>query len=84
MRISVDERDSGYRTLLQWGGPPAAIKVTLNGQEVFRCITADEELGEVLVGVVDGNGHPVVDGNEVRREWWRGVVKIDMPEVMFG
>ncbi|GJE00553.1 hypothetical protein [Methylobacterium isbiliense] len=84
MRISVDERDSGYRTLVEWGGPTAGILVTLNGEEVFGCITADEELGEVLVQVFDENDCPVVNGDEFRREWRRGVVEVSMPAMMFG
>lgn len=82
MRISVNESDAGFQTLCAWGGPTAAIKVTLNGDEVFGCLTADEELGEVQVAVFDENGPN--DGDEVRREWRRGKVKIHMPQMMVG
>lgn len=81
MRISVDERDPGYRTYCEWGGRLSGAKVFLNGVEMQRCVTADEELGEVLIfstgeraslSAARFGGWPT--------EWLRGEVKIVMPE----
>jgi hypothetical protein len=78
MRISVDETDSGWRTFEANGGRGARWRVMLDGVEVRNCITADEELGEVLTLVEDPektNALMIVDGRTVRR-WRRGKVEI--------
>ena len=79
MRISSDHRDSGHRTYLAWGGPTSGARVLLNGEEVKHCVTADEELGEVLVWLTDEAGKIIVEGDEVRSEWRRGKVEVILP-----
>ena len=51
----------------------------LNGEEVKHCVTADEELGEVLVWLTDEAGKIIVEGDEVRSEWRRGKVEVILP-----
>lgn len=52
-------------------------KVFLDGAEVWGCIFADEEAGEVLVFKTEG-GHPVINaaGDGIETQSRRGVVKI--------
>lgn len=83
MRISVDERDRGFAKLQEWGGPHRGIKISLNGEELRGVITADEEMGEVLVMLYEDDSGPMprlkVDGGRVCQEWRRGKVEIVMP-----
>lgn len=51
MRLSMDPADEGFNERL---GRRATI--TLNGEPVANCITADEEAGFVIVRVVDAAG----------------------------
>jgi hypothetical protein len=82
MRISSDERDSGYAKWLEWGGHKCRARVFLDGLALGHCVTADEELGEVLVCClnVQGNVYPDETGQAVAKEWRRGKVTIVMPE----
>lgn len=55
MRLSVDEKDPGY-------GPDIYdVTILLDGAPIKNVITADEELGELLVSVTDAEGHFVLD-----------------------
>lgn len=80
MRISCDERDSGYPTYIAHGERARKARVLLNGDDVKFCITADEELGEILVYSTDKDGRFVTQGDEAKTEWRRGRVQIVMPE----
>lgn len=42
MRLSVDKSYVGYDPIV------SRVYVTLDGERIFSCITADEELGEAL------------------------------------
>jgi len=53
------------------------ITVYLNGEEVKRCQTADDILGEVVDIVCDDNGRVVVMNGEVKRRIRYGHVKIE-------
>lgn len=79
MRISTDERDRGWAKLQEWGGHCCGARIYLDSVEMKLCVTADEELGEVLVFAEDDAGKPVMDGDDYRREWRRGKVVIVMP-----
>lgn len=87
MRISCDETDSGFKTWLAHGGGNAKWRVTLNGVELRSCITADEELGEVLVFLYDYEGRIKIDksggeGNwKTVTRWLRGTVVISRQEL---
>jgi hypothetical protein len=77
MRISVDRNDPGLGVWLKHRD--AGVKVFLDGAEVSeRCITADDEAGEVLLFKHDAAGKPVINatGNAIETETLRGVVKI--------
>lgn len=77
MRLSVELGDPGYQ--------PSHItrfaRVTLNGQELRSCITADEEAGIAIVHKFDRNGRPVVVGGDVLTETLHGVVRIEAPKL---
>lgn len=53
MRISADKNDPGYLAHIT---NPNRVKVTLDGEEVLYCITADDELGYILCHIVDDTG----------------------------
>ncbi len=71
MRLSMDESDPGYN-------PYIAIraKTYLNGIEFNDCITADEELGEVIAFARDGAGLMIGPDDKPVTEIRRGTVKI--------
>jgi hypothetical protein len=79
MRISVDQNDPAWRDDIATHDA----KVFLGGVEIKYCVTADDELGECVVLVLDEQGVPKLSGpqcgapplTEVRR----GEVKIVVP-----
>ncbi len=54
--------------------------VTLNGNRVDYCLMADEENGLICRYVLDKDGNPVVEGEELRTETVTGEVRIIDPE----
>lgn len=84
MRLSADSEDPGYAEYhhaLARGQRPV---ITLDGEEVRRCITADEEEGFVLACVLDLKGNLQVDPRVRDRVWMeerRGAVKITLETV---
>ncbi|WP_232629158.1 hypothetical protein [Methylobacterium sp. Leaf118] len=79
MRISIDQRDSGWAKLEEWGGQLCEARIFLDGVRMKYCITADEELGEVLVYAQDDAGECIKDDDGRRKEWRYGQVQIVMP-----
>ena len=75
MRISADRSDPGFDHSYR-----SAI-VFLNGKRVQRCITADEDLGVVIVHAVGADGNVIFDREkgEVVREEVRGSVRVVLP-----
>jgi hypothetical protein len=53
MRLSTDKRDHAYRSPAHC----SKFRIFLDGQELFNCVTADEEKGFVIRQVI--NRHPV-------------------------
>lgn len=72
MRISVVEKDPGYSPIAHH----AVDKVTLNGELVEHCLTADEEKGYVLFYEVDENDNVCTEGDTVITGELIGDVKI--------
>jgi len=72
MRVSVDTQDPGYSPGLIGRG----VKVFLDGIEQRRVVTADDELGLVVMYDVDEQGQVKI---EVVRITAHGAVKIEMP-----
>jgi hypothetical protein len=72
MRVSVIEGDRGY-------DPTAAAswRVFLDGKQLRNCVTADEELGEVLCEVWDERGQPVTAYGEILHETLTGAVRLE-------
>ena len=73
MRISSRPGDPGYNRLACGG-----ITVYLDGAEVHRCFTADEERGLVVVADLDGQYRTRANhkGTDVRTRELHGVVRI--------
>lgn len=69
MRLSTDKSDRGY-------GDASHAHVTLNGIRIMDCVTADEELGEVVVLKRGRDGKYVIEGDNVACETRKGDVKI--------
>ena len=73
MRITVVNGDPGERVFPE----REVINVYLNGKEVEWCFTADDERGEVVAAVMDKDGRPCTESNEVMRETLYGEVRIE-------
>jgi hypothetical protein len=76
MRISVDQKDSGFCALL----PVAGMIISLDGSEIRDVITADEEAGEIVRGARNAAGELYIIGDEVAKETLRGTVVVHTPE----
>lgn len=72
MRVSATQGDPGYLRDCQ------NVEITLDGERVVRCLTADEEEGFVEVLVADDEGWLVLNetGDEFVTEVRRGVVRV--------
>lgn len=75
MRVSVDEQDPGYSPGLIGRG----VKVFLDGVEQRYAVTADDELGLVVLCDLDEQGNVKVKGDEVVWVTVHGAVKIELP-----
>ncbi len=78
MRISVRKDDPGYH--------PQAVgcRVVLNGKEIERCFTADEEAGEAFCYATDANGDCILNQarDGVVEIIYKGKVEIITPEIL--
>lgn len=76
MRISVRQDDPGYH--------PQAIdcRAMVNGKEIERCFTADEEAGEAFCFATDANGDCILneDRTDIVEIIYKGKVEIITPE----
>jgi hypothetical protein len=72
MRVSVLEGDPGYIPFRE----SARYRVLLNGFEIGRCVTADEEIGMVTVIGVDEHERLIVRDGEVQYRRYVGNVEI--------
>lgn len=77
MRVSVDPTDPSYNTA-HFGA-----KVFLDGAEIGRVITADEEKRFVLAYRADEKGDAMLtpDRENLQTEFRYGAVRIDLPAV---
>lgn len=75
MRLSADKADPGFDLLKSMHA-----KVFLDGIEQKYCITADEELGEIICADVGPDGRVRPDGVNIARVTRRGIVRIEIPE----
>jgi hypothetical protein len=72
MRISVDPKDRGYDPVLS-----RTARVFLDGRPLTNCITADEEIGEAICYAIDEFGRLIAEGDRIKMETLKGVVKIE-------
>ncbi|WP_347883230.1 hypothetical protein [Pseudomonas aestiva] len=75
MRVSVDQHDPGYSPGLIGRG----VKVFLDGVEQRQVVTADDELGLIVMYDLDEQGNVKVEGDEVVWVTVHGAVKIELP-----
>ena len=73
MRITVLDDDPGERII----PGRERINVYLDGEEVKRCQTADDVLGQVVCIECDGNGNILLVNGEVQSQTRYGHVKIE-------
>lgn len=76
MRLSVIQSDQGY-SVAAFG-----CSVTLDGNPLDCCVTADEEQGAVLCYVKDAEGNFMLDDSKgaIKTEQLKGTVVITVPE----
>lgn len=73
MRLSADKNDPAYRDAALFA------EVTLDGQKLSLCVTADEELGEAVCYVRASDGTLAVMADQLVTETLRGKVEICLP-----
>jgi len=76
MRITVLDDDPGVKVM------PGVerFRVTLDGKEIIRCLTADDVEGEIIEVATDGKGNIEVENGEVKTRTRKGVVIIQKVE----
>ncbi len=72
MRLTVLDDDPGVRV-----HPDPRIKIYLDDVEVQRCVTADDEKGEVVIFASDENGFMLAANGEVKYQTLYGTVRIE-------
>lgn len=73
MRLTVLDDDPGIRI----NAGKEHCKVLLDGIEVKRCLTADDEKGEVIVCMIDEKDRLLTENGEVKRQTLHGNVLIE-------
>jgi len=73
MRITVLDDDPGRKINLA----QERYKVYVDGVEVKRVFTADDEKGEVIAAVQDERGYMTAENGEVKRQTLYGKVTIE-------
>jgi len=76
MRITVLDDDPGVKVM------PGVerFRVTVDGKEITRCLTADDVEGEIIEVATDGSGNIEVENGEVKIRTRKGVVIIQKVE----
>jgi len=76
MRITVLDDDPGVKVM------PGVerFRVTLNGEEIVRCLTADDVDGEIVEVATDAKGNIEIENGEVKTRTRKGVVIIQKVE----
>lgn len=74
MRVSCNEDDPGYRPI----DVTKHLRVYVDGRQVRRCFTADEEKGVAYCFAEDSEGNLYLDPEgEIKTVEFRGVVRIE-------
>ncbi|EFM20573.1 hypothetical protein [Pantoea sp. aB] len=76
MRITVLDDDPGVKVM------PGVerFRVTVDGEEIVRCLTADDVDGEIVEVATDAKGNIEIENGEVKTRIWKGVVIIQKVE----
>ncbi len=76
MRITVLDDDPGVKVM------PGVerFRVTVDGEEIVRCLTADDVDGEIVEVATDAKGNIEIENGEVKTRTWKGVVIIQKVE----
>jgi len=75
MRLSLNHRDRAYDPM-----KIGSAHITLNGETIERCVTADEEEGFVDFYTIDPEGRLAIGSNRVKIERKTGTVRIKLAE----
>lgn len=73
MRLTVLDDDPGIKI----NPGRERITVYLDDVEVSRCLTADDENGEIIVIANNSDGQPLVEGGELVHKTLHGKVRIE-------
>jgi hypothetical protein len=73
MRLTVLDDDPGIRI----NPGVERYRVTLDGEEVKRCLTADDTAGEIIEAATDANGRIEIEFGEVKTQTRKGIVVIE-------
>lgn len=77
MRISSNEDDAGYMEFVYRGGYSAKWEIIIDGESVSDdCVTADSDMGLVIVAKRDVDGNFVLIGDFIAYEVRYGKVEI--------
>lgn len=76
MRLTVLDDDPGIKIM------PGVerLRVTLDGEEITRCLTADDVQGEIIEVVTNGKGNIQIENGEVKTRIRKGAVVIQKVE----
>ncbi|MCK8780559.1 hypothetical protein M0654_11235 [Rhizobium sp. NTR19] len=81
MRVSTINDDPGFMPWAQARAEGRVIRVFLDGEEIDKCITADEETGLIVRPVLDVEGGCQVDpstGSDLWTESVHGSVRVEV------
>lgn len=79
-RFSVLTDDSGFGEYTKQGGHATSWRITLNGRDVKRVVTADTAKGTILVHEFDGDGRVFIRGESIAQKTLHGYIQVFVAE----
>jgi hypothetical protein len=73
VRITVLDDDPGRKI----NAGHERYRILFNGNELRRCVTADDGLGEAIIIAEDSAGKIMLENGEIRYETLHGIVSIE-------
>lgn len=75
-RFSVQDDDDGWSAYQKHGAGGSDWRITLDGEDVPKVVTADTVTGEILANELDDNGKAFIRDHAVARRALRGSVRV--------